>query len=91
MTLEISNQQELKLNAKEVTQIRLGLGFMMGEGVVLATLANSLKYKLCSLQNEVSFEDAEDIVITLKNNSSEMVCIQEHELICRICYKKILF
>ena len=41
----------------------------MSEGVVLVALANSLKSKRCSLQNEVSLEDAEDIVITITNNS----------------------
>ena len=52
---------------------------MMSEGVVLARLANSLKYKRCCLQNEVSLEDAEDIVITLTNNSNEIVDIREHD------------
>ena len=80
MTWEIFSQQDIKLNPNEVKQIRLELGFMMSEGVVLAGLANSLKYKRCSLKNEVNLEDVEDIVITLMNNSSEIVNIQEHEL-----------
>ena len=75
MTGEIFNQQEMNLKPKEVKQIQLGLGFMMSEGVVLVGLANSLKYKRCSLQNEVSLEDAEDIVITLTNNLNEVVDI----------------
>ena len=88
MTLEIFNQQEMKLQPKEVKQIQLGLGFMMSEGVVLTALASSLKYKRCTLQNEVSLEDDEDIVITLTNNSIEIVYIKEHDLLCRVCYKK---
>ena len=64
---------------------------MMSEGVVLAALANSLKYKRYSLQNKVSLEHADDIVITLKNNSSEIVDIREHKLLCRVCYKKLSF
>ena len=70
MTWEIFSQEEMKLKPKEVKQIQLGLGFMMSEGVVLVELANSLKYKWCSLQNEINLEDAEDIVITLTNNSN---------------------
>ena len=62
---------------------------MMSEGVVLVALANSLKYKRCSLQNEVSLEDAEDIVVTLTNNSNEIADIKEFELLCCVCYKKI--
>ena len=80
--------EKITLDPREVKQIRLGLGFMMSEGDVLATLANSLKYKWCSLQNEVNLEDVEDILITLTNSSSEIVDIQEHELLCRVCYTK---
>ena len=75
ITWEIFSQEDIKLKPKEVKQLRLGLGFIMSEGVVLVALANSLKNKRCSLQNEVSFEDAEDIVITLTNNSNEIVDI----------------
>ena len=91
MTLEIFSQEDVKLNPKEVKQLRLGFRLMMCEGVVLARLANSLKYKRCSLQNEVNLEDVEDIVITLTNNSNEIVDIKEHELLCCVCYKKISF
>ena len=66
ITWEIFSQEDIKLKPKEVKQLRLGLGFIMSEGVVLVALANSLKNKWCSLQNEVSLDDAEDIVITIK-------------------------
>ena len=91
MTWEIFSQEDIKLKPKEVKQLQLGLGFMMSEGVVLAGLANSLKYKRCSLQNEVSLEDAEDIMITLTNNSNEIVDIRELEPLFRVCYKKLSF
>ena len=63
----------------------------MSEGVVLVALANSLKNKRCSLQNEVSLEDNEDIVVTLTNNSNEILHIETHELLYRVCYKKLSF
>ena len=87
MTWGIFSQEDIKLNPKEVKQIRLGCGFMMSQGVVLIALANSLRYKRCSLQNEVSLEDTEDIMITLTNNSNKIVDIREHELLCHVCYK----
>ena len=62
---------------------------MMSERVVLTTLASSLKYKRCSLPNEVSLEDAEDIVINLTNNSNKIVDIREHDLLCCVCYKEL--
>ena len=61
----------------------------MSLGVALSALANSLKNKWCSLQNEVSLEDSEDIVIAITNNSNHIVDIQSHELLCRVCYKKL--
>ena len=61
----------------------------MSEGVVLVTLANSLKNKQCSLQNEVSLEDTEDIVITITNTSNDIADIQNHKPLCHVCYKKI--
>ena len=85
MTSEIFSPEGMNLKPKEVKQLQLGLGFMMSEGVVLVGLANSLKVKRCSLQNEVSLEDPEDIVVILTNNSNKIVDIQEHELLCRVC------
>ena len=82
-TWEIFSQEEMKLEPKEVKQLQLGLRFMMSEGVVLVGLGNSLKYEWCGLQNEINLEDAEDIVITLTNNSNEIVDIREHEPVCR--------
>ena len=89
MTWEIFSQEDIKLKPKDVKQLQLGLGCMMSEGVVLVGLANSLRYKWCSLQNKVSLEDAEDIVITLTNNSNEIVDIREHEPLFYVCYKKL--
>ena len=43
ITWEIFSQEGIELKPKEVKQIRLGLGFIMSEGVVLVVLANSLK------------------------------------------------
>ena len=89
ITWEIFSQEDIKLKPKEAKQLRLGLGFIMSQGVVLSSLANSLRNKWCSLQNEVSLEDSEDIVITITNNSNHVVDIQSHELLCRVCYKKL--
>ena len=61
ITWEIFSQKDIKHKPKEAKQLRLGLGFIMSQGVVSSALANSLKNKRCSLQNEVSLEDSEDI------------------------------
>ena len=88
-TWEIFSQDNIELQPKEVKQITLGLGFMMSEGVVLVSLANSLRGKLCSIQNEVNFEDTDDIIISVSNNSKEVINIPQHSVLCLVCYKKL--
>ena len=89
MTWIIFSQEDIKLKPKEVKQFQLGPGFIMSEGGVLTALDNSLKNKRCSLQNEVSLEDTEDIIITITNNSNEIVDIEKHKFLCRVCYKEL--
>ena len=88
-TWEVYSQEDIKLQPKEVKQIKLGLGFMMSEGIVVTGLANSLREKRCSIQNEVNLENSNDIITTVSNNSKEIVNIQENELLCLVCYKKL--
>ena len=83
-TWEIFSQEDTELKPNDVKHLQLGLGFILSEGVVLVALANYLKYKRCSLQNEINLEDAEDIVVTLTNNTNEIVVIREHERLYRV-------
>ena len=77
------------ITTNEVKQLTLGVGFMMSDGVVLVSLANSLRKKRCSIQNEVNLEDTINIITTISNNSKETFNIQENELLCFVCYKKL--
>ena len=89
ITWKIFRQEDIKLQPKEVKQLKLGLGFMMSEGIVVTGLANSLREKRCSIQNEVNLENTNDIITTVSNNSKEIVNIQENERLCFVCYKKL--
>ena len=88
-TWEVYSQEDIKLQPKEVKPLMLGVGFMMSEGVVLTSLPYSLRKKRFSLQNEVNLEDTIDIITVIANNSKEIVNIQENELLCLVCYKKL--
>ena len=88
ITWEIFSQENIILQPKEV-KLKLGVGFMMSEGIVLVGLANSLREKRCSIQNEVNLENTNDIITTISNNSKEIVNIQENEFLCLVCYKKL--
>ena len=73
ITWEIYNQENIKLEPKEVKQFKLGVGFMMSEGAVFVSLSNSLKEKRCSIQNEVNLENTINIITTISNNNSETI------------------
>ena len=88
-TWKIFGQENIILQPNEVKQLTLGVGFMMSDGVVLTSLANSLRKKRCSIQNEVNLEDTINIITTISNNSKETINIQENELLCFVCYKKL--
>ena len=88
-TWKIFSQENIILQPKEVKHLFLGMGFMMSEGVVLTSLANSLSEKRCSIQNEVNLEDTINIITVITNNSKEIVNIQENELLFHVCYKKL--
>ena len=88
-TWKIFCQENIILQPNEVKQLTLGVRFMMSDGVVLASLANSLRKKRCSIQNEVNLEDTINIITTISNNSKETINIQENELLCFVCYKKL--
>ena len=88
-TWKIFCQKNIVLHPNEVKQLTLGVGFMMSDGVVLVCLANSLREKLCSIQNEVNLEDTNDIITAISNNSKETINISENEVLCFVCYKKL--
>ena len=67
-TWKIFCQETIILISNEVKQLTLGVGFMMSDGVVLVCLANSLREKRCSIQNEVNIEDTINIITTISNN-----------------------
>ena len=82
-------QENIVLHPNEVKQLTLDVGFMMSDGVVLVCLANSLRKKGCSIQNEVNLEDTNDIITAISNNSIETINIRENEVLCFACYKKL--
>ena len=85
-TWEIFNQIALTIRPDESKTIRLRFGVMMSSGMVLTTLKQSLKMKQCSAQNEVILENAEDVLINIRNNSNEIVTIEEGESLCFLHY-----
>ena len=89
-TWEVFSQEDITLKPKEVKFIMLGIGFMMSEGVVLASLSESLTKKRVSLQNGVYLSDTLNMIAVLTNNSTENIRIPKLTMLCLVCYKKII-
>ena len=88
-TWEIYSQEDITLKPKEVKFIMLEIGFMISEGVVLTSLANSLIKKRVSLQNSVNLSDTINMITVLTNNSTENIKIPKSSMLCLVCYKKL--
>ena len=88
-TWEVFSQEDIILKPKEVKFIMLGIGYMMSEGVVLASLSESLIKKRISLQNGVYLSDTLNMIIVLTNNSTDPIRIPKLTMLCLVCYKKL--
>ena len=88
-TWEVYSQDDLILKPKEVKFIMLGIGFIISQGVVLASLSDSLTKKRISLQNGVYLADTLNMIIVLTNNSNENIRIPKLTMLCLVCYKKL--
>ena len=88
-TWEVFSQEDIILKPKEVKFIMLGIGFMMSEGVVLASLSESLTKKRISLQNGIYLSDTLNMIIVLTNNSTDPIRIPKLTMLCLVCYKKL--
>ena len=88
-TWEVFSQEDIILKPKEVKFIMLGIGYMMSEGVVLASLSELLIKKRISLQNGVYLSDTLNMIIVLTNNSTENIRIPKLTMLYLVCYKKL--
>ena len=88
-TWEVFSEEDIILKSKEVKFIMLGIGYMMSEGVVLASLSETLIKKRISLQNGVYLSDTLNMIIVLTNNSTDPIQIPKLTMLCLVCYKKL--
>ena len=62
---------------------------MISEGVVLASLSESLTKKRISLQNGVYLTNTLNMIVVLTNNTSDPIRIPNLTPLCLVCYKKL--
>ena len=85
-TWEIYAQERLTILPHEAKRIFLSFGVAMSKGMVLISLKQELKYNHLSIQNETVIEDADDIIVTIQNNSSSIAIIDEGSSVCYVIY-----
>lgn len=83
---EIFAQQAITIEPKTNITVEVGLGVRMTSGMCLVSLRQKLKQLRLSLQDGTVLEDAEDIIITIQNNSDSPVTINEKDSICYVNY-----
>ena len=88
-TWEVFSQEDIILKPKEAKFIMLGIGFYISEGVVLASLSESLTKKRISLQNGVYLTDTLNMIVVLTNNTKDPIRIPNLTPLCLVCYKKL--
>ena len=86
VTWKLFAQQQLIVPANSTTTVALRFGVVISKGMVLASLKQELKYKKCSLLNEIQLESTDDLIITIQNNSDAPVTINKGYAICFIHY-----
>src|SRR6218665_2501889 len=81
-----SQHAAVEIQPRSSVSHELGFGVRMTRGVCLVSLRQVIKEKGCSLQDGTIFEDVEDIVITIQNNSESVVSIGKGDFLCYINY-----
>ena len=81
---EIYAQRVITIKPKETETIMLGLGVRMRRGWCHLSLRQEIQASGCRLQDDVVSKNAEDIVVTILNDSDSEVIVNEGDLLCFI-------
>ena len=82
----IRSQEVITIEPNACKSIQLKFGIRLALGVVLVSLINDLKLLKCTLANESVVEDCEDVIISIYNNSTKTVTLNEGDIICYLTY-----
>ena len=88
VTWEIFTQAKISIQANGFKIIMIPFGFIMSEGAVIISLKQELKYRKCSIHNETILESVDHIIITIQNNSSNPLPIDENIPLCFVHYHR---
>ena len=79
-------QENLELTKGEIKTITLQFGVKLSTGSVLITLIQEYKKMKLNVSNESVVDDCDNIIVTLQNNSSDDIVIEEGKPLCHLTY-----
>ena len=85
-TWRVFCQESFVIAPKTTKTVKLPIGAELSDGVILTSLAQDLKVKRCSLQNELTLSSVNNVVVTIQNNSDREVSILEGTPMCLVSY-----
>ena len=85
-TWRVFCQESFVIAPKTTKTVKLPIGVELSDGVILTSLAQDLKVKRCSLQNELTLSSVNNVVVTIQNNSDREVSILEGTPMCLVSY-----
>ena len=85
-TWRVFCQESFVIAPKTTKTVKLPIGVELSDGVILTSLAQDLKIKRCSLQNELTLSSVNNVVVTIQNNSDREVSILEGTPMCLVSY-----
>ena len=85
-TWEVFCQESFVVPPKTSKTVKLPIGVELSDGVVIASLAQSIKIQKCYLLNEFTMESTNNLFVTLQNNSDKDVVITEGIKMCYVSY-----
>ena len=85
-TWRVFCQESFVIAPKTTKTVKLPIGVELSDGVILTSLAQDLKVKRCSLQNELTLSSVNNVVVTIQNNSDIEVSILEGTPMCLVSY-----
>jgi hypothetical protein len=86
---KIFAQEDIIVQSHNVASIELKFGVEMSFGVIIVSLTQQLKRVKLSIQNESVVETADDIVISIQNNSNNDITIKAGDALCYLTYINI--
>ena len=85
-TWQVFCQESFVIAPKSTKTVQLPIGAELSDGVILTSLAQDLKVKRCSLQNELTLSSVNNVVVTVQNNSDREVSFLEVTSMCLVSY-----